>query len=341
MVSSVKSERSTFTLNTGIMAVGEGNFGRLAQQRTYTTGNARVQLDPSVWETPGAMPEIVPSPDSPANIERPMYDRSMSLQAWGAYGILWPVVHQQLGVSPDLGNGRLSVVPQLPDGQQRIGGSDIRLGKGSADVKAWRDGSTLSTSVDLDRLRTDLTVGAVLPAGKAPGKVTFNGRPVHFDVVQTTRGTEVRAAVHGDGTLEGLVPLGRRHAEGPDPQRVRPFTLSSVVSAAGSRPPRHVLRGDRERGQEVLRRARTSSRRSRPALISGWPSSSDRARRLAARLEEGEPALAGRELCVQRLADLRHVRARPWPAASGMRVGARQLGRERMRLRSCPAARGS
>ena len=31
-------------------------------------------------------------PTSPANIGRPFYDRSMSLQAWGAYGILWPVV---------------------------------------------------------------------------------------------------------------------------------------------------------------------------------------------------------------------------------------------------------
>ncbi|HEY7595046.1 MAG TPA: hypothetical protein VH969_17975, partial [Actinophytocola sp.] len=201
-VSSVKSERSTFTLNTGVMAVGEGNFGRLTQQRTYTTGNARVQLDPSVWETPGSMPEISPSPDFPANIGRPFYDRSMSLQAWGTYGILWPVVHQQLGVAPDLGNGALSVIPQLPDGQSRIGGSDIRLGKGSADVKAWRSGNKLSTRVGLHGLRTDLTVGAVLPAGKQPGKVTFNGRSVDFDVVTTTRGTEIRAAVSKDGTLE-------------------------------------------------------------------------------------------------------------------------------------------
>jgi len=198
----VKSERSTFSLNTGVMAVAEGNFGRLAAQRTYTTGNARIQLDPSVWETPGAMPEIAPSPDFPANIGRPMYDRSMSLQAWGAYGILWPVVHQQLGVAPDLGNGQLSVLPQLPAGQDRIGGSDILLGKGSVDVKAARKGSTLTTWVRLDHLRTDLTVGAVLPAGKQPAKVTFNGRAVDYEVVTTARGTEVRAAVHKDGTLE-------------------------------------------------------------------------------------------------------------------------------------------
>ncbi|MGH3759658.1 hypothetical protein [Actinophytocola sp.] len=202
VVSTVKSERSTFSLNTGVMAVAEGNFGRLGPQRTYTTGNARIQLDPTVWETPGAMPEIAPSPDFPANIGRPFYDRSMSLQAWGAYGILWPVVHQHLGVAPDLGNGRLSVIPQLPDGQERIAGSDIRLGRGSVDVKVWRSGDTLATSVRLDRLRTDLTVGTVLPAGTRPSSVTYNGRAVDYEVVTTTRGTEVRAAVARDGTLE-------------------------------------------------------------------------------------------------------------------------------------------
>ena len=122
VVSKVKAERSTFSLNTAIIAVAEGNFGRLGagKQQHYTTGNARIQLDPSLWETPGAMPEIAPSPDFPANIGRPFTDRSMALQAWGAYGVLWPVVHQQLGVSPDLGHDRLSVVPQLPPGQTRV-----------------------------------------------------------------------------------------------------------------------------------------------------------------------------------------------------------------------------
>ena len=139
-VSTVQSERSIFSLNTGIMAVAEGNFGRLGEdeQQRYTTGNARIQLDPSVWEMPGAMPEIAPSPDFPANIGRPLYDRSMVLQAWGTYGTLWPVVHQQLGVSPDLGRDDLEVVPQVPDGQSRIAGTNIRLGKGSVDVAAER-----------------------------------------------------------------------------------------------------------------------------------------------------------------------------------------------------------
>jgi hypothetical protein len=203
VVSTVKSERSTYSLNTAVMAVAEGNFGRLGPQRTYTTGNARIQLDPTVWETPGAMPEVAPSPDFVANIDRPFYDRSMSLQAWGTYGTLWPVVHQWLGVSPSLGTGTLAVVPQLPPGQKSVSGKDIRVGdRGSADVSATLSGNRLTTTVHLDRTRAALTVGAVLPPGTQTAKVTYNGKPVHYQVVRTTRGTEVHAAVgHRSGTL--------------------------------------------------------------------------------------------------------------------------------------------
>ena len=56
----------------------------------------------------------------------------MVMQAWGAYGVLWPVVHQWLGVSPDLGRGRVSVVPQLPPSEDGISGERIRLGDDAA-----------------------------------------------------------------------------------------------------------------------------------------------------------------------------------------------------------------
>ena len=63
------------------------------------------------------MPEILPSPDFGKNIDRCWTCRAMFMQAWGNYGTAWPVIHQQLGVAPDLGNGRLDVVPQVPAGQ--------------------------------------------------------------------------------------------------------------------------------------------------------------------------------------------------------------------------------
>jgi hypothetical protein len=190
VVSAVQSERSIFSLNTAVMAVGEGNYGRLGPQRFYTTGNARIQLDPSVWEMPGAMPEIAPSPDFPANIDHDFLGRSSLLQAWGTYGVLWPVVHQQLGVAPDLGHGRLAVVPQLPPGQTRIAGSDILVGGGAVDVTATASGKAIRVEVAA-RLAVQLTVGTVLPAGATVAGVQLDGHPVAYHVVMTARGTEV------------------------------------------------------------------------------------------------------------------------------------------------------
>ncbi len=201
VVSSVKSERAVFSLNTGIMAVAEGNFGRLGEdeQQRYTTGNARIQLDPSVWEMPGAMPEIAPSPDFEANIDRPLYDRSMVLQAWGTYGTLYPVVHHQLGVSPDLGRDAISVVPQVPEGQSRVAGSNVRLGDGSIDVSAERTSSTLTTTVTR-HLSASLLIGHVLPEGAEVTTVTLDGAPASYDVRETARGREV---VVDAGTASG------------------------------------------------------------------------------------------------------------------------------------------
>jgi hypothetical protein len=210
-VSTVQSERAAFGLNTAIMATAQGNFGRLGtdEQQRYTTANAEIQLEPSVWEMPGAMPEIAPSPDFVANIERPLYDRSMVLQAWGAYGILWPVVHHQLGVSPDMGRDRLSVVPQVPEGQQHLAGRDVALGDGAVDVAATREGNTLTTEVTSDELGAALTIGHVVPEGAVVEGVSLDGEAVGYKLVQTGRGAEVWVdAGTADGTTVLEVTLG-------------------------------------------------------------------------------------------------------------------------------------
>jgi hypothetical protein len=196
VVSTVGSERSSFSLNTAVMAVAEGNYGRMGpdQQRHYTTGNARIQLDATLWETPGAMPEIAPSPDFGANIDRGFVDRSMMLQAWGTYGTLWPVVHQQLGVAPDLGHGRLAVIPQIPEGQASVSGSNIRVGAGHVDVSAALARNRLRVTVTLDGVSPALTVGAVLPAGASVSSVELNDESVPYTIVQTARGAEARVS---------------------------------------------------------------------------------------------------------------------------------------------------
>ena len=206
VVSAVPSERSIFTLNSAIAAVSEGNFGRIgdAQQGVYMMGNARSQLDPSLWEMPGAMPEIVPSPDFVANINRLFTERSMVLQAWGAYGVLWPVIHQWLGVSPDLGRGRVSVVPQLPESETKASVNTVKLGLIAIDVAAERQGSTYTTTVTRHG-RVDLRIGAVLPDGATVTSATLNGSPVKPKLVQTTRGLEAVISAQPEQRTAALV----------------------------------------------------------------------------------------------------------------------------------------
>jgi hypothetical protein len=206
VVSSVPSERSIFSLGNAVMAVAEGNYGRLTQQRIYTTANARSQLDPGFWEMPGAMPEILPSPDFGSNMSKDFLSRSSVLQAWGAYGVLWPVIHQQLGVAPDLGNGRLSVVPLVPPGQQEITGSDILVGAGHLDVRATHDRNLLSVTVNA-AVSCRLTVGVVLPDGAQVASVTLDGRQTGAQRVRTARGDELIVNVHSSGRHSLVVTL--------------------------------------------------------------------------------------------------------------------------------------
>src|SRR2546425_11406185 len=66
-----------YSLNTGVMAVGLGNYGLLGpnDQQRYTDALAQLQLG-TVEEQPGTMPEIGPSPDFAANVTQPFNERS-------------------------------------------------------------------------------------------------------------------------------------------------------------------------------------------------------------------------------------------------------------------------
>lgn len=196
-----QGEKVIFGLTTSIQSVGEGNYGRLGadQQGRYTHALAEPMFaEPATGgtpdEQPGAMPEIFPSPDQGANIDRCWTCRSMFMQAWGNYGTAWAVVHQWLGVRPDLGVGRLAVVPQVPAGQPSVAGRDIRLGGGSADVLASHTGSTYRTEVSVGRGvgAGTVVIGHTLPRGTAPRTVTLDGRVIrNYTVTTTNRGVEV------------------------------------------------------------------------------------------------------------------------------------------------------
>ena len=180
-----KGDFEIFSLTTSIMAVGLGNYGLLGagRQQRYTDANAETMFsEPATGgtpdEQPGAMPEIFPSAPNgdpsagvPANIDRCWTCRSQVMQAWGNYGTVWPVVHQQLGVRPFLPVGELDVVPQVPPGQPSVAGSDIRLGAGSADVFAARTGRRYTTTVAVHHLSLRrLALGVTLPSAPACGR---------------------------------------------------------------------------------------------------------------------------------------------------------------------------
>jgi hypothetical protein len=185
------STQQAYTLNTGVMAVALGNYGRLGpdQQQRYTDDLAQLQLG-TVEEQPGMMPEIGPSPDFTANIDQPFNERSSLEQAWGTYGVLWPVVHQQLGVDPQIGEGLLEVLPGVPSGQSTVLGTAIRVGTGTIDVTATHSGNTWTTTVK-SRLACTLHVGATLPASSTIHRVTLNGTQVAYTVRDTNSGRQV------------------------------------------------------------------------------------------------------------------------------------------------------
>ena len=205
-------ERTIFGLNTAIQAVGEGNYGRMESQRRYTDAEAEPMFGQPYTggtpdEQPGSLPEILPSPDfdgtgpNDANIERCWSCRAMFVQAWGHYGTVWPVVHQQLGVRPDMGRDALEVVPQLPSSAP-IAGRDIRVGKGSIDVSASRDGKRYRTAVDADAHVKTLRIGHTLPRGSQVQSVRLDGHRAEWGARTTNRGLEVTAqAGRGDHVL--------------------------------------------------------------------------------------------------------------------------------------------
>jgi hypothetical protein len=184
-----KGERIVYSLNTAIKAVADGNYGR-REQRVFTAANALGMTD----EQPGALPEVLPSPDQNRNLDRCWTCRSMFMQAWGHYGTAWPVIHQQLGVRPSIGTRRLEVVPNVPSGQNRIAGANIRIGDGAVAVRAEHRGRRYTTTVRLSG-RTGvrhLLVGVTLPAGSVSERVRLNGRrPPRASFRTTRRGLEV------------------------------------------------------------------------------------------------------------------------------------------------------
>jgi hypothetical protein len=71
-------------------------------------------------------------------------------------------------------------------------------------VAATRTPSALTTTVTR-HMAVALTIGAVVPTGKAVAGVTLNGAPVAYTLVPTSRGQEVRVAAGSGSAAAHLV----------------------------------------------------------------------------------------------------------------------------------------
>ena len=215
-------------------------------------------------EQPGASPEIFPSPDfdaagpRDANVERCTRCRSMVMQAWNQYGTIWPVVHQQLGVRPDLGRGRLEVVPQVPPHEPSVAGANIRLGDGALQaVMAARQGNRYRTEIDTGNAPvTRLTIGHTLPRGARPVAVRLDGRRAR----RAGPHDQPRRRGHGKTRPGAPRPGGRREradvaaaaaARGSSSSRSRALRVIAAARSnsarASSQPPQPARAGRRAR----------------------------------------------------------------------------------------------
>jgi glycogen debranching enzyme len=188
-----QGELKCWTLPTSVMAVAEARYGRLGshQALSYIDAIARL-LD---VEMPGALPEIAPSPQYDPFVD--FRDRGMFMQAWSSYGVQWPVIHNFLGINPDAPAGSLSVVPDIPDSWPGLSVQNLKVGSGTMTASASRSGKQYTTEVSAPS-GWELTIGHTLPAGAKVKTVTLDGQPSEYDVVDTTRGREVRVQTTTD-----------------------------------------------------------------------------------------------------------------------------------------------
>jgi len=196
-------ELKCWTLPTSVMAVAEANYGRLGdRQAPFYMDSIAEQLD---LEMPGALPEISPSPEYDPFVD--FRERAMFMQAWSSYGIQWPVIHNFLGISPDVPARSLSVVPDIPDSWPGLSVQNLKVGDGTMTASASRSGKRFTTGITAPP-GWKLTIGHTLPAGAAVKKVTLDGKAVEYTVVDTTRGREVRVETTTDQSHTLVVTTG-------------------------------------------------------------------------------------------------------------------------------------
>ncbi|HET7013020.1 MAG TPA: hypothetical protein VFI65_03865, partial [Streptosporangiaceae bacterium] len=190
--------QSCFLVNTGAMARAEANYGRTSQAVAYMDKVAS-QL---TVEMPGSLPEL--SASAQYNPFEAFTSRANVMQAWSSYGVLFTVVNDLFGVTPDVPHSSVAVVPDVPASWPSLRVSRLRVGSHELGVDASRRAGVYRTQVS-GASGFGLTIGAVLPAGAKPASVRLNGAKVAFKLVSSTRGPAVEVQVLAPAASETLV----------------------------------------------------------------------------------------------------------------------------------------
>ena len=117
------------------------------------------------------------------------------------------MIHHFLGINPDVPAGSLSVVPDIPDSWPGLSVENLRVGSGTVAASASRSGKQYTTEVSAPA-GWELTIGHTLPAGATVKTVTLDGKSAKYDVVDTTRGREVRVETTTDQRHTLVVTTG-------------------------------------------------------------------------------------------------------------------------------------
>jgi hypothetical protein len=185
-------------VNTGVMAVAEANYGRTDLSLRYATFIAK-ELD---LEQPGALPELFPSRDYTYFQAFPT--RAMVMQAWSSYGIEWPVVYYYLGIRPDLPQGEIAIIPQLPSTWDNLSINNMRIGNGTLTASTSHVPNQYTTTASVPGgLRVE--IGYALPANSTIVSVQLNGTPIAYKVQDTHRGREVIVTTSSGQPLQLVV----------------------------------------------------------------------------------------------------------------------------------------
>ena len=96
-------------------------------------------------------------------------------------------------------------MPQVPRGQSRVAGRNIRLADGSVNAAASRAGRTYRTTARIRVTLSRFVIGHTLPRGSRVKRVWLDGRRAGYRTRLTNRGLEVLVRAPASGRHELVV----------------------------------------------------------------------------------------------------------------------------------------